>query len=390
MVILGWVLAIAVAVVVIAIAVLFLNRFYRKSTRDIALVRTGFGGQRIVLSGGCLALPFLHKVEEINMRTLRIEVSRCRRQIADHRRPHARRRRARVLPARAADRRRRRHRGAGDRRQVAHARRRAQPARRPLHRRHPGDRPRASRWTRCTSGAPSSSRSIRESVRENLEQSGMLLESVSLTRLDQAAFAVARRQQRLQRRRPAQARRDHRRQPARSAPRSRPTPTFRCGRRSSRPSSSGSSCRARKKRRRSASASRSRSSRRRATPTRRARASSRRSPPRTRASSASRQTRVAEIAKQRELRKLEIEAQLNFEVKKVDSSIALAAKHAEEARAQAQAELARTEIVLAQEQLQTERERAVADRSREIALKREQERGEVETLEGARARPRCC
>ena len=76
MVILGWVLAIAIAVVVIAIAVLFLNRFYRKSTRDIALVRTGFGGQRILISGGCLALPFLHKVEEINMRTLRIEVRR--------------------------------------------------------------------------------------------------------------------------------------------------------------------------------------------------------------------------------------------------------------------------------------------------------------------------
>jgi uncharacterized membrane protein YqiK len=77
MVILGWVLAIAVAVVVIAIAVMFLNRFYRKSTRDIALVRTGFGGQRILISGGCLALPFLHKVEDINMRTLRIEVRRA-------------------------------------------------------------------------------------------------------------------------------------------------------------------------------------------------------------------------------------------------------------------------------------------------------------------------
>ena len=97
MVILGWVLAIAVAVVVIAIAVLFLNRFYRKSTRDIALVRTGFGGQRILISGGCLALPFLHKVEEINMRTLRIEVlSPHRRQICDHRRSHAGRCRARV------------------------------------------------------------------------------------------------------------------------------------------------------------------------------------------------------------------------------------------------------------------------------------------------------
>src|SRR6516164_1236411 len=76
MVILAWVLAIAIAVVVIAIAVLFLNRFYRKSTRDIALVRTGFGGQRILISGGCLALPFLHRVEEINMRTVRIDVRR--------------------------------------------------------------------------------------------------------------------------------------------------------------------------------------------------------------------------------------------------------------------------------------------------------------------------
>ena len=76
MTVLAWLLAIVIAIVVIAIAVMFLNRFYRKSTRDIALVRTGFGGQRILISGGCLALPFLHKVEEINMRTLRIEVRR--------------------------------------------------------------------------------------------------------------------------------------------------------------------------------------------------------------------------------------------------------------------------------------------------------------------------
>lgn len=76
MVVLAWLLAIAVAIVVIAIAVMFLNRFYRKSTRETALVRTGFGGQRILISGGCLALPFLHKVEEINMRTLRIDVRR--------------------------------------------------------------------------------------------------------------------------------------------------------------------------------------------------------------------------------------------------------------------------------------------------------------------------
>src|ERR1700745_1094885 len=73
---LAWLLVIVALAVVIAIAVAFLHRFYRKSTRDAALVRTGFGGQRILISGGCLALPFLHKVEEINMRTLRIEVRR--------------------------------------------------------------------------------------------------------------------------------------------------------------------------------------------------------------------------------------------------------------------------------------------------------------------------
>src|SRR5512139_557192 len=76
MVLLGWVFGIIVAIVVIAIGVAFLNRFYRKSTRDTALARTGFGGQKIVLSGGCLALPFLHKIDEINMRTIRVEVRR--------------------------------------------------------------------------------------------------------------------------------------------------------------------------------------------------------------------------------------------------------------------------------------------------------------------------
>ena len=65
MVVLGWLLGIVIAIVVVAVAVVFLNRFYRKSTRDMALVRTGFGGQRIVISGGCLALPFLHKIDEI-------------------------------------------------------------------------------------------------------------------------------------------------------------------------------------------------------------------------------------------------------------------------------------------------------------------------------------
>ena len=51
MVVLAWLFGLIVAIVVIAILVAFLNRFYRKSTRDVALIRTGFGGQKIVLAG---------------------------------------------------------------------------------------------------------------------------------------------------------------------------------------------------------------------------------------------------------------------------------------------------------------------------------------------------
>ena len=91
-----------------------------------------------------------------------------------------------------------------------------------------------------------------------------------------------------------------------------------------------------------------------------------------------RQTRATELAKQSELRKLEVESQLGVEMKKVDSAIQLAAKHVEEAKSRAQAEMARTEVVLAEEHVQTERDRAVADRSREIALKRVNEQGAVE------------
>ena len=61
-----------------------------------------------------------------------------------------------------------------------------------------------------------------------------------------------------------------------------------------------------------------------------------------------RETKAMELAKQRELRKLEIEAKLNSEMHTVDSSIRLAAKHVDEAKAQAEAERARAEVVLAE------------------------------------------
>jgi flotillin len=91
-----------------------------------------------------------------------------------------------------------------------------------------------------------------------------------------------------------------------------------------------------------------------------------------------RQTKATELAKQSEIRRIELDSQLGVEMKKVDSAIQLAAKHVEEAKSRAKAELARAEVVLAEEHVQTERDRAVADRSHEIALKRVSEQGAVE------------
>jgi len=71
-----WFVLVIALLIIGILLILFLNRFYRKSSREVALVRTGAGGQRIVLDGGCLSLPFLHKVSEVNMKTTRLEVER--------------------------------------------------------------------------------------------------------------------------------------------------------------------------------------------------------------------------------------------------------------------------------------------------------------------------
>ncbi|MFZ8941374.1 MAG: hypothetical protein ACO2ZK_05165 [Gemmobacter sp.] len=72
----AWFLGIVVLLIALVLLILFLNRYYRKATREVSVIRTGLGGQKIVLDGGCIALPFLHKVSEVNMRTTRLEIER--------------------------------------------------------------------------------------------------------------------------------------------------------------------------------------------------------------------------------------------------------------------------------------------------------------------------
>lgn len=70
---LAWIIIILIAAaVIIALAA----SFYQRATNEVALVRTGLGGRRIVIDGGTLAIPFFHEINRVNMQTLRMDVAR--------------------------------------------------------------------------------------------------------------------------------------------------------------------------------------------------------------------------------------------------------------------------------------------------------------------------
>jgi uncharacterized membrane protein YqiK len=59
---------------------LILARLYMRASKETAFVRTGFGGERVVMNGGALVLPVLHEVISVNMNTLRLPVQRSNEQ----------------------------------------------------------------------------------------------------------------------------------------------------------------------------------------------------------------------------------------------------------------------------------------------------------------------
>lgn len=67
----------AIVVIVIAIAVLWwiLSKLYQRSTTELSFVRTGFLGERVAISGGALVIPVLHEVTRVNMNTIRISLA---------------------------------------------------------------------------------------------------------------------------------------------------------------------------------------------------------------------------------------------------------------------------------------------------------------------------
>ncbi|WP_226643671.1 flotillin family protein [Microbulbifer variabilis] len=65
----------AVLVGLIVIGTIF-ARLYTRASKERSFVRTGMGGQKVIMNGGALVLPVLHEIIPVNMNTLRLAVSR--------------------------------------------------------------------------------------------------------------------------------------------------------------------------------------------------------------------------------------------------------------------------------------------------------------------------
>lgn len=65
-----------IAIVALFTIGLIFAKLYMRATKEIAFVRTGLGGEKVVKDGGAIVLPVLHETIPVNMNTLRIEVEK--------------------------------------------------------------------------------------------------------------------------------------------------------------------------------------------------------------------------------------------------------------------------------------------------------------------------
>src|SRR5436190_7995516 len=71
--------AIAVAIlltILIAVGVYLVHWLYRHSSKDQSFVRTGSGGEKVVMGGGALVIPIIHDITLVNMNAIPVEIRR--------------------------------------------------------------------------------------------------------------------------------------------------------------------------------------------------------------------------------------------------------------------------------------------------------------------------
>lgn len=66
----------AIVLFAMLVVAMILAGMYKRASKEISFVRTGFGGQKVIMNGGALVFPVLHEIIKVNMNTMRLVVSR--------------------------------------------------------------------------------------------------------------------------------------------------------------------------------------------------------------------------------------------------------------------------------------------------------------------------
>ena len=70
-------LALVVPLVILLLVVfLIVAKLYKRASKEIAFVRTGAGGPKVIKDGGALVFPVFHESTLVNMNTIKLEVGR--------------------------------------------------------------------------------------------------------------------------------------------------------------------------------------------------------------------------------------------------------------------------------------------------------------------------
>ena len=70
------ILVVIIALILIAVGIWFIRSFYHRSSKEIAFVRTGLGGQKVIIDGAAFVFPIFHDITEVHLNTLRLSVVR--------------------------------------------------------------------------------------------------------------------------------------------------------------------------------------------------------------------------------------------------------------------------------------------------------------------------
>ena len=73
---LNTVIVASIVVVALFVVGMIFSRLYQRSSKERAFVRTGLGGQKVIMDGGAVKLPVFHELIWVNMNTLKLEVHR--------------------------------------------------------------------------------------------------------------------------------------------------------------------------------------------------------------------------------------------------------------------------------------------------------------------------